>query len=90
MVMDPLDGNKIHHYQQNLNGILLVKSNTNNVVEMMTVSSLPSYKAAVILKRQKISSFSLSFGVKCFRKYLNLHNLNSVKHNNSIYNSFGC
>jgi hypothetical protein len=36
MVMDPLDGNKIHHYQ-NLKILLVKKSNTNNVVEMMTV-----------------------------------------------------
>jgi uncharacterized protein YbcC (UPF0753/DUF2309 family) len=38
MVMDPLEGNKIHHYQQNLNwDSTSQKSNTNNVVEMMTV-----------------------------------------------------
>ncbi|CAM2824117.1 DUF2309 domain-containing protein [Flavobacterium frigoris] len=37
MVMDPLDGNKIQHYQQNLNwDSTSQKSNTNNVVEMMT------------------------------------------------------
>jgi hypothetical protein len=37
MVMDPLDGNKIHHYQQNLNwDSASQKSNTNNVIEMMT------------------------------------------------------
>jgi hypothetical protein len=37
MVMDPLDGNKIHHYQQNLNwDSTSQKSITSNVIEMMT------------------------------------------------------
>jgi uncharacterized protein YbcC (UPF0753/DUF2309 family) len=36
MVMDPLDGNKIHHYEQSLKWDLASqKSNTNNMVEMM-------------------------------------------------------
>jgi hypothetical protein len=36
MVMDPLNGNKMHHINKVSIGILLVKkSNTNNVVEMM-------------------------------------------------------
>jgi hypothetical protein len=36
MVMDPLNGNKMHHYQQSLNwDSASQKSNTNNVVEMM-------------------------------------------------------
>jgi hypothetical protein len=35
MVMDPLDGNKIHHYQQNLNWDS-TSQNTSNVIEMMT------------------------------------------------------
>jgi uncharacterized protein YbcC (UPF0753/DUF2309 family) len=37
MVMDPLDGNKIHHYQENLNwDSTSQKSITSNVIEMMT------------------------------------------------------
>jgi uncharacterized protein YbcC (UPF0753/DUF2309 family) len=36
MVMDPLNGNKMHHYQQSLNwDSASQKKNTNNVVEMM-------------------------------------------------------
>jgi uncharacterized protein YbcC (UPF0753/DUF2309 family) len=35
MVMDPLNGNKMHHYQQSLNWDSASQSNTNNVVEMM-------------------------------------------------------
>jgi hypothetical protein len=38
MVMNPLDGNKIHHYEKNLNWVAVnKKSNSNQVVEMMTL-----------------------------------------------------
>jgi hypothetical protein len=35
MVMDPLNGNKMHHYQQSLNWDSASQKHTNNVVEMM-------------------------------------------------------